>query len=135
MGEELKTVKIGLLGFGVVGQGVWKNIEQNRSALEARLGVALEIAKVVVRDLNRERSVSVPESILTSEANDLLEDDSIDIICELMGGTDLALTYTEAALKKGKIVVSANKALICDHGENLFELARQHGGIIFMKHR
>ena len=131
MRKEFKTIKIGLLGFGVVGQGVWKNIEQNRSALEARLGVALEIVKVVVRDLNRERSVSVPKSLLTAEANELLEDDSIDIICELMGGTDLALTYTESALKKGKIVVSANKALICDHGEGLFELARQHGGHYF----
>ena len=131
MRKEFKTIKIGLLGFGVVGQGVWKNIEQNRSALEARLGVALEIVKVVVRDLNRERSVSVPKSLLTVEANELLEDDSIDIICELMGGTDLALTYTETALKKGKIVVSANKALICDHGKNLFELARQHGGHYF----
>ena len=79
MRKEFKTIKIGLLGFGVVGQGVWKNIEQNRSALEARLGVALEIVKVVVRDLNRERSVSVPESCLTTEANELLEDDSIDI--------------------------------------------------------
>ena len=131
MQEELKTVKIGLLGFGVVGQGVWKNIDQNRSALEARLGVGLEIAKVVVRDLKRERSVSVPKSILTSDANELLGDDSIEIICELVGGTDFALTFTEEALKKGKIVVSANKALICDYGERLFELARQHGGHYF----
>ena len=76
MREELKTVKIGLLGFGVVGQGVWKNIDQNRLALEARLGVVLEIAKVVVRDIKRERSVSVPENLITSEANELLEDDS-----------------------------------------------------------
>ena len=66
------------------------------------MGVDLEIVKVVVRDLKRERSVSVPESLLTSEANELLEDDSIDIICELMGGTYLALTYTEAALKEGQ---------------------------------
>ena len=129
--KELKKVKIGLLGFGVVGQGVWKNIEHNRLALEARLGVALEIVKVLVRDLKRERSVIVSESILTSEANELLEDDSIDIICELMGGTGLALTYTEVALKRGKIVVSANKALICEHGENLFELARKFGGHYF----
>ena len=128
MGDELKTVKIGLLGFGVVGQGVWKNIEQNRSALEGRLGVQLEIVKIVVRNLNRERLISVPESILTTDANEVLEDDNIDIICELIGGTDEALTYTEAALKRGKIVVSANKALICDHGESLFELARLHSG-------
>jgi homoserine dehydrogenase len=131
MGDELKTVKIGLLGFGVVGQGVWKNIEQNRSALEGRLGVQLEIVKIVVRNLNRERLISVPESILTTDANEVLEDDNIDIICELIGGTDEALTYTEAALKRGKIVVSANKALICDHGESLFELARLHSGHYF----
>jgi homoserine dehydrogenase len=131
MGDELKTVKIGLLGFGVVGQGVWKNIEQNRSALETRLGVELNINKIVVRNLNRERIISVPETILTTNANEVLEDDSIDIICELIGGTNEALTYTEEALKRGKIVVSANKALICDHGESLFELARQHGGHYF----
>ena len=118
MGDELKTVKIGLLGFGVVGQGVWKNIEQNRLALEARLGVELNISKVVVRNLNRERLISVPESILTTDPNEVLVDDSIDIVCELIGGTDEALTYTEEALKRGKIVVSANKALICDHGES-----------------
>ena len=109
----------------------WKNIEQNRSALETRLGVELNINKIVVRNLNRDRLISVPETILTTNANEVLEDDSIDIICELIGGTDEALTYTEEALKRGKIVVSANKALICDHGESLFELARQHGGHYF----
>lgn len=128
---ELKGVKIGLVGFGVVGQGVWKNIQQNRSALEARLGVSLDISKVVVRNLSRERLVQVPENILTTDPNEVLEDDSIDIVCELIGGTDEALTYTEKALKHGKIVVSANKALICEHGEALFELARQHGGHYF----
>lgn len=131
MGEDIKKVKIGLLGFGVVGQGVWKNIEQNRSALEGRLGLELAIAKVVVRNMNRERSISVPENVLTADAHEVLEDESIDIVCELIGGTDEALTFTEEALKRGKIVVSANKALICDHGEALFELARKHGGHYF----
>ena len=131
MGDELKTVKIGLLGFGVVGQGVWKNIEQNRSALVDRLGVHLEITKIAVRDVNRERLVSVPKNILTSNASEVLEDESIDVICELIGGTNEALTYTQEALKKGKIVVSANKALICEHGKSLFELARQKGGHYF----
>ncbi len=131
MEDKLKKVRIGILGFGVVGQGVWKNIEQNRSALVDRLGVNLEITKIAVRDVNRERLVSVPKNILTSNASEVLEDESIDVICELIGGTNEALTYTQEALKKGKIVVSANKALICEHGKSLFELARQKGGHYF----
>ena len=131
MEDKLKKVRIGILGFGVVGQGVWKNIEQNRSALVDRLGVHLEITKIAVRDVNRERLISVPKNILTSNASEVLEDESIDVICELIGGTNEALTYTQEALKKGKIVVSANKALICEHGKSLFELARQKGGHYF----
>ena len=123
-----RTVTIGLLGFGVVGQGVWKNIEQNRSALEKRLGVHLSISKIVVRSLDRERAIQVPRQILSEDPNSILEDPTIDIICELIGGTDTALDWTERALKAGKIVISANKALICEHGESLFQLAREHGG-------
>ena len=121
MENQLRKIKIGILGFGVVGQGVWKNIEQNRSALESRLGVHLEIVKIAVRDRKRERLISVPQNILTSNASEVIEDESINIICELIGGTNEALTYTQEALKKGKIVVSANKALICVHGKSLFE--------------
>ena len=62
-----RTVTIGLLGFGVVGQGVWKNIEQNRSALEKRLGVHLSISKIVVRSLDRERAIKVPKQILSED--------------------------------------------------------------------
>ena len=70
--SERTIVRVGLLGFGVVGQGVWKNIEKNRQALELRLGVQLEITEVVVRDLSRSRSVSVPEERLSQDPDRIL---------------------------------------------------------------
>lgn len=126
-----KKVKIGLFGFGVVGQGVWKNIAQNRNALEARLGAELAITKIVVRDSARERTVEVPSEIISTDPATILEDPSIDIVCELIGGTSQALEWTKQALKQGKIVISANKALICEHGEELFKLAQENGGHYF----
>ena len=126
-----KKVNIGLLGFGVVGQGVWKNIAQNQTALEARLGAQLSITKIVVRDLERERGVQVPSEIVSTDPATILEDPNIDIVCELIGGTSQAYDWTKQALKQGKIVISANKALICEHGEALFKLAQENGGHYF----
>lgn len=122
------TIRIGILGFGVVGQGVWKNIEKNRQALEWRLGAKLEIAEVVVKNLARARQVAVPAECYSDDPDRVLENPEIDIICELMGGIDEALKYTRRALELGKTVVTANKALICEHGDELFKLARKHGG-------
>ena len=129
--SKKNTVRIGLLGFGVVGQGVWKNIEGNRKALEYRLGVKLEISEVVVKNLDRPRQVSVPEASLSDDPSRVVDNAEIDIVCELMGGTDKALQYTRRALEQGKIVVTANKALICEHGEELFAIARDRGGHYF----
>ena len=126
-----RTVRIGLLGFGVVGQGVWKNIEKNRSALEYRLGACLEISQVVVKNLKRKREVKLSSEIYSDDPSRVVDNDAIDIVCELMGGTDEALELTRRALKKGKIVVTANKALICEHGEELFKIAHENGGHYF----
>lgn len=131
--SDKRTVKIGLLGFGVVGQGVWKNIEKNRAALEYRLGAQLEISEIVVRSLQRKREVEVPESIISNVPTRILDNPDIDIVCELMGGTDEALDYTRRALEQGKIVVTANKALICEHGEELFRIARENNANYFFE--
>jgi len=128
---EKRTIRIGLLGFGVVGQGVWKNIENNRLALERRLGARLEITEVVVRDLARRRDVGVPAERLSTDSGRVVDNPGIDIVCELMGGTGLALELTRRALEQGKIVVTANKALICEHGEELFGIARRTGAHYF----
>ncbi|MFP4069521.1 MAG: homoserine dehydrogenase [Opitutales bacterium] len=129
--SEKRTIRIGLLGFGVVGQGVWKNIANNREALERRLGARLEISEVVVRDTAREREVAVPGERISTDASRVVDNAEIDIVCELMGGTGLALELTRRALEQGKIVVTANKALICEHGEELFAIARRTGGHYF----
>jgi homoserine dehydrogenase len=121
-------IRIGLLGFGVVGQGVWKNIEKNRQALEWRLGARLDIVEIVVKNLTRVRDVNVPADRCSDDPRRVIENPDIDIICELMGGMNEALQYTRRALELGKTVVTANKALICEHGEELFKLARQYGG-------
>lgn len=131
--SEPITINIGLCGFGTVGQGVWKHLSANLGELESRLGVKLNLARAAVRDLAKDRDVKVPASKLTDDPLAIANDPSIHIVCELMGGTTLARKVTLAALKHGKIVVSANKALICEHGAELFETARKHGGHFFFE--
>ncbi|MFM1852051.1 MAG: hypothetical protein RIS54_1735 [Verrucomicrobiota bacterium] len=127
------VINIGLCGFGTVGQGVWKHLAQNRAGLESRLGVRLEIHSIAVRDLKRKRAVKVPARKLTADSMAVAMDPKVHIVCELMGGTALARRVTLAALKAGKIVVSANKALISAHGAEIFATARAHGGHFFFE--
>ena len=122
------VIRIGICGFGTVGQGVWKHLERSRADLESRLGVRLELARASVRDRRKKRGVKLPASKLTDDPIAIAADPSIDIVCELIGGTDMARNVTLAALAMGKVVVSANKALICAHGAEIFEMARKHGG-------
>jgi homoserine dehydrogenase len=132
MSESL-TFNIGLCGFGTVGQGVWKHLNANRAELESRLGVKLNLARASVRDLKKLRTVKVPARVLTDDPLSIANDPSIHIVCELMGGTTLARQVTLAALKQGKVVVSANKALICEHGPEIIAAAQKHGGHFFFE--
>jgi len=131
--STLATVNIGICGLGTVGQGVWKHIESNRAALESRLGAKLNLARASVRDLKKARTVKVPAAKLTTDPLSIATDPGIHIVCELIGGTTLAREVTLAALKAGKTVVSANKALLCKHGPELFRAARKHGGHFFFE--
>jgi homoserine dehydrogenase len=128
-----RTIQIGICGFGTVGQGVWKHLERARPELEARLGAKLVLARAAVRDLRKKRDVKIPAANLTADPLAIATDPKIDIVCELMGGTGLARQVTLAALSAGKIVVSANKALICAHGAEIFATARKHGGHFFFE--
>jgi homoserine dehydrogenase len=122
------TINIGICGLGTVGQGVWKHLERSRADLESRLGVNIVLARAAVRDLERKRDISIPADRITTDALSIATDPSIHIVCELIGGTKLAREVTLAALERGKVVVSANKALICDHGAEIFAAAKKHGG-------
>ena len=126
-------ISIGLVGLGVVGQGVWKHMQRNRTALERRLGVRIEMQRAAVRDLKKKRQIRIHPSRLTDDPMAVATDPNIDIVCELIGGTTLARRVTLAALKLGKAVVSANKALICEHGERIFAAAHEHGGHFFFE--
>src|SRR5581483_10158309 len=110
------VINIGLCGLGTVGQGVWKHLSRSRAELEARLGARFALHRVAVRDLKKKRAVSIPAAKLTTDALAVATDPAVHIVCELIGGTGLAREVTLAALRRGKIVVSANKALLCEHG-------------------
>jgi len=127
------SVNIGLCGFGTVGQGVYKHLVKSRADITERLGAEVKITRIAVNDINKKRSVKVSKQLLTEDALEIANDPSIHVVCELIGGTALARKVTLAALKHGKIVVSANKALICDHGAEIFEAARKFGGHFFFE--
>jgi len=126
--SDVRTLNIGICGLGTVGQGVWKHFGRMRQDLESRLGAKIEISRAAVRDLRKARGVSIPKSRLTDDPLSVATDPKIDIVCELIGGTDVARKVTLEALRRGKIVVSANKALICAHGAEIFAAARKSGG-------
>src|SRR5204862_3997255 len=95
--------------------------------MASRLGVRLRITRVAVRDVRRRRAVAIPRPLLTSNWQEVIKDPAVDLVLELMGGTVTARNVVLAALRQGKPVVTANKALLSAHGEELFEAAQRHG--------
>ncbi|MEM9161285.1 MAG: homoserine dehydrogenase, partial [Verrucomicrobiota bacterium] len=128
-----RKIRVGLCGFGVVGQGVFNHLLQKAERLTEQLGSGIEVTRIAVRDLNKKRDFEFDPSQLTTDPMSIANDPDVDVICELMGGTGLALEVTLAALKAGKIVVSANKALLCDHGPEVMEAAKAGGGHILFE--
>ncbi len=122
---EVKVKKIALLGMGTVGSGVYEIIKRQKQELPAKTGCMLEIDKVLVRNKAKYASV-VPEEKLTNHWEDIINDDSIDIVVEVMGGIEPAFTYIKEALTKGKHVVTANKDLMATRGHELLEVASAH---------
>jgi len=124
---------IGLAGMGNVGAGVYKHLMQNRALLRERLGFELDVKKVAVRDLKKDRGVAVPDALLTTRWEDLLDDPSIQIIVELIGGCDDSLRLILGAIARKKIVVTGNKALLADHGKEIFAAAVEHKVPVFFE--
>ncbi len=121
----MDKIGIGLAGFGTVGSGVYKNIAANRALIAERTGAEFEVRRIVVRDLKKTRDVSAPAELFTTNLDALLDDPEIKIVVELIGGTDAALTFVRRAIDSGKIVVTGNKALLAEHGPELFHLANE----------
>lgn len=123
----MKKIKIALLGLGNVGRGVWKIINANKEEIMKRSGYEVEIAKILVRNKNKARAVEVPEEIVTTDFNEILEDDSIKIVVEVMGGMEPAREYMLKCMNNKKHIVTANKMLIATGGDELFEKADEMG--------
>jgi len=116
-------IGVGLVGFGTVGTGVAKILLGNRALIQRRVGVPVELVRVVDLDITRDRGVSLPPGMLTTDVGQILDDPSIDIVLELIGGYDAAKRVILDAMARGKQVVTANKALLAVHGEEIFEAA------------
>ncbi len=119
-------VSIGLLGFGTVGQGIYRILQDKSEELRALLGTEIEIKSILVRDLYKERKTEVPLSKLTLNPEDIVGDDDIDIIIEVTGDVDLSYRYISQAFERGKHVVTVNKAVVSAYFEELSHLAEEN---------
>ena len=127
---ERRIVKVGLVGYGIVGTGVARILSENAEEITARTGLKLELACVVDKDTSSSRDFDLPQGLLTDDLNVLLDDDSIDIALELIGGTTVAKDIQSKLLHSGKDVVTANKALLAERGSELFAEALDAGRCI-----
>ena len=117
----MEKLRIGLIGLGTVGSGVYKSMQEFDN---------VEIVRIAVRDVNKPRSVEVPREMLTSEPYDVVNDPNIDVVVELMGGIEPAWDYIRTALQNGKHIVTANKELLAKKGEELFNLSEKHNCVV-----
>jgi homoserine dehydrogenase len=123
-----RKIGVALLGLGNVGGGVVKLLEDNAAAIEARLGARLDVRAICVRDPDKaKRVVEVDRMLLTTDLDGVVQRPDIDIVCELIGGTTLAKDAVLGAIAAGKQVVTANKALLAEHGAEVFAAAERAG--------
>jgi len=114
-----------MIGGGTVGSGVFNALSRNGDLLASRIGVKVRVAKVAVKALDEPRPYPIPEKLMTTDWQSVVNDPAVDMVTELVGGTGLARTITLAALQLGKPVITANKALLSAHGEELFAVAQK----------
>lgn len=119
----MKEIGVGILGFGTVGAGVVEGLQRNGGLLSERMGVRPVVRRIADLDLERDRGVVVAPGVLTRDALGVVADPAVDVVVELIGGTTFAREVILAALKLGKPVVTANKALLAEYGEEIFACA------------
>ena len=125
MGER-NVIKAALLGAGTVGSGVYALAEMLKDEMFQKTGASLEIKKVLVRNTKKDRP-GIPKEIMTDNWQEILEDEEIQLVIELMGGVEPARTYIVQALEAGKQVVTANKDVLAEHGQEILSLAENSG--------
>jgi homoserine dehydrogenase len=123
----MQQVNLGMIGGGTVGSGVYHAFHRNAGLMTSRLGVQLNLRKVAVKALDEPRPYAIPTSLMTTDWESVVQDPQVHVVAELVGGTHIARTMILAALKLGKPVITANKALLSACGEELFAAAQRYG--------
>ncbi len=129
----MDTIGLGLAGFGTVGSGVYRHLESNRDLFAQRLGCIPLVKRIAVRDRTKWRPDNPPQEIVTGDWGELIDDDSVRVVIELIGGTTTALQLIRAAIEANKPVITGNKALLAEHGRELFELSSAKGVPIYFE--
>ena len=126
----MQSIKVGLIGFGTVGRGTWNVLRRNQQEITRRAGRGIEIAAIAERNAEPARAAVAGEVPVYADAAQLLARDDIDIVIELIGGYEPARSLVLAAIERGKHVVTANKAMLARHGNEIFEAARTRGVMV-----
>ena len=123
----MEKVKVGMIGFGTVGSGVVKILQKNSKLIEKRMGAKIVLKRIADIDVKTDRGVKLRPGILTTKADDVIRDPEIDIVLELIGGIEPAKTFILKAIQNGKHIITANKALLALHGDEIFRAAHRSG--------
>ena len=124
---DKSCINVGILGWGTVGTGVSKILLNQNALIAKNSGIELCLKKIVKRTLPATREgVELPADCLTNDPAEVVDNPDVDIVVELIGGTTEAHTYISRAIRNGKHIVTANKALLAEHGSELFQLASEH---------
>ncbi len=123
----MKEIKVGLIGFGTVGSGVVKILQKNSKLIEKRMGAKIVLKRIADIDVKTDRGVKLRPGILTTKADDVIKDPEINIVMELIGGIEPAKTFILKAIQNGKHIITANKALLALHGDEIFRAAHRSG--------
>ena len=127
----MRQVNLGMIGGGTVGSGVYHALQRNGPLMSSRIGVDVRLRKIAVKAFDEPRPYTIPRSLMTTDWRSTVEDPSVHVVAELVGGTTLARTIILTALGLGKPVITANKALLSAHGEELFAAARKSGANLY----
>lgn len=127
----MEKVKIALLGLGNVGKGVWEIFQHNTEEIKNRSGYEIEIAKILVKDVNKDRGIDIPHEILTSDIEDIFNDKDIKIVVELLGGVTPAKDYMLRAINSKRHVVTANKEVLAMYGQELTNAAIENSVLFY----
>lgn len=126
----MESIKVGLLGLGVVGGGTWKVLARNRQEIARRAGRTIEVTRVAVRDVAKAKKLLGSEVMVDADPHAVVRDPSIDVVVELIGGDTISRELVLEAIKNGKHVVTANKALLAKHGDEIFAAASARGVMV-----